>query len=345
MFRIRYSILSIALLATGISTSLQAQSWQADILRGYSQLTIQQPRDYAGEVVTTLIRRDSLLHSQRAVLYIHGYNDYFLQSALGDSINRHGYAFYALDLRRYGRSLRLGQEAFRVRELSEYYADISQALQRIKDSGAEDVVLMAHSTGGLIATRYLQETGNKDSLQALVLNSPFFDFNFSKGLERFVLPVLYALGRPFPRLVAAAASKQPELYAQSLLKQYHGKWDYNTSWKKDKGQAIRLEWLRAIRRGHKALRQAAPLQLPILLMSSDSSLRASGAWQERFGRADLVLDVEDIQHYGAQLGPHVQAVRIADGLHDLFLSTSPQAYDAAYAHLLHFLDLLAKHNK
>ena len=42
------------------------------------------------------------------MLYLHGWNDYFFQTHLADAFAALGFDFYALDLRRYGRSLRNG---------------------------------------------------------------------------------------------------------------------------------------------------------------------------------------------------------------------------------------------
>lgn len=79
-------------------------TWAPDILgEDYEFVQRQQPADYSGCVVSTIIRR-SEVKSDRAVLYIHGFSDYFLQHEVGREINRMGYGFYALDLRKYGRS-------------------------------------------------------------------------------------------------------------------------------------------------------------------------------------------------------------------------------------------------
>ena len=199
---------------------------------------------------------------------------------------------------------------------------------------------MAHSTGGLITSLYLADTQNQDSIRGFILNSPFFDFNFSKIEEAVVLPLLVASAGLFPNKVISGTSKTPNLYSQSLLARYHGLWDYDTRLKKDCGHPIRLSWVRAIVRGHKRVQHGLQLPMPILLMSSDKSIRAKGDWQEAFGKADLVLDVEDIQRYGQRLGPHVEAHQIPNGLHDLFLSSDTTAYKAAYRTLFSFLDSL-----
>lgn len=338
----RLGVLGIALsaLLSLLPLELSAQ-WQADILPGYSQSTIPLRSDQQGALVATLVRRDTLQHSPRALLYVHGYNDYFFQHALGDSITRHGIAFYALDLRRYGRSLRPHQDAFSTSDLREYYEELGKALEAIRLEGAKEVYLMAHSTGGLITSLYLHDTANRDSIAGFILNSPFLDFNFSPAQERRLLPLLAGLGKALPNKVVSGTSRKPDLYAQSLLQRYHGRWDYDTTWKMDHGHPIRLSWLRAIRQGHQRLQRGLSLPMPILLMSSDKSLHASGAWKPEYAEADLVLDVEDIQRYGQRLGAHVQAVRIPKGMHDLILSSDSTAYAQSYATILSFLDALA----
>ena len=74
---------------------------------GYLRRTFQMPDDYEGKVVCTLVKKPQLDSVKQAVLYIHGYNDYFFQKQLGDSVNAHGYNFYAMDLRKYGRSYKV----------------------------------------------------------------------------------------------------------------------------------------------------------------------------------------------------------------------------------------------
>lgn len=61
--------------------------YQLDILgTGYEQATLNFPDDYEGKVVATLIRKKAAQPTKKAVLYIHGFIDYFFrpkwQSAL-----------------------------------------------------------------------------------------------------------------------------------------------------------------------------------------------------------------------------------------------------------------------
>ena len=63
------------------------------------------PDDYEGKVIATLLRADSTAPSDRAVLYLHGYIDYFFQTHMAERFAGEEWNFYALDLRKYGRSL------------------------------------------------------------------------------------------------------------------------------------------------------------------------------------------------------------------------------------------------
>lgn len=47
---------------------------------GYLRRTIQMPDDYEGKVVCTLVKKPQLPETKQAILYIHGYNDYFSRS-------------------------------------------------------------------------------------------------------------------------------------------------------------------------------------------------------------------------------------------------------------------------
>src|SRR5690606_17960475 len=87
------------------------QGWVPDILGpDYQALTLDLGEDDEGAVVATLVRyrppEPEVTRPARAVLYVHGWNDYFFQTGLAEYWHGRGAAFYALDLRKYGRSLR-----------------------------------------------------------------------------------------------------------------------------------------------------------------------------------------------------------------------------------------------
>ena len=148
-------------------------SWRPDaLLPGFESLELGFPDDYDGAVVATLVRLPAGDAPRGAVLYVHGYTDYFFQRHMAERFAMEGYAFHALDLRKYGRSLRAHQHPNFCKNVAEYYADLSKAIAVI---GAP-VLLAGHSTGGLVCALYAHEGERCDQVSGLWLNSPFFDW-------------------------------------------------------------------------------------------------------------------------------------------------------------------------
>lgn len=303
---------------------MYAQGYAPDVLGdAYESRTFEMADDYEGRVVCTLVRKAPLLEGGKALLYLHGYNDYFFQKALGDSLRAHGYNFYALDLRKYGRSLLPHQDPFYCRHLTEYFADLDTALHTICQEGNREVLLMAHSTGGLIASCYLDSRrGAELPVTGLILNSPFLDWNLGGLMETVVIPVVAWLGRFFPEWTVQGGGGFSQ-YAASLLKRYKGEWTFNEHWKMTEGHPKRAGWIRAIDEAQQQVREGLSLECPVLVLSSDSSCRETEEWQEAYRSSDIVLDVHDIQRLGTRLGSHVTRDTIVGGIHDLILSRPP----------------------
>ncbi len=302
---------------------------------GYLRRTFRMPDDYEGKVVCTLVKRSRPDSARQAILYIHGYNDYFFQKQLGDSVNAHGYNFYAIDLRKYGRSILPNQDPFFCKSLKEYFADIDTALATIRTEGNERILLMAHSTGGLIASYYLDGKKGKSPVDGLILNSPFLDWNFGWFMEAIVLPTVAFVGRLFPNLTVQGTGNPN--YAYSLLRQRKGEWEFDTSWKMPCGHPKKAGWIKAIHEAQQTVQKGLRLNCPILVMSSDKSFPESGEWHEEYMISDIVLDVSDIQKYGEKLGANVTRDTIPNGLHDLILSQKPyrnEAYQTIFEWLM-----------
>ena len=66
-----------------------------------------------------------------------------------------------------------------VKNIEEYFEEISIALRQINES-SNSIYLLGHSTGGLIASSYMNDGKEKNLVEGLILNSPFLDFNQSK---------------------------------------------------------------------------------------------------------------------------------------------------------------------
>ena len=55
-----------------------------DLGKGFEQLTLNLPDDYEGKVTATLVRKNTKSIYNKAVLYIHGFNDYFYQEEMAN---------------------------------------------------------------------------------------------------------------------------------------------------------------------------------------------------------------------------------------------------------------------
>src|SRR6478752_7900729 len=124
----------------------------------YRAETIDFPPDDEGPVVATLVSRPAGAPTTRAVLHVHGFCDYFFQTGYAEWWNERGYDFYALDLRKYGRSLRPHQTPNYVTDLHDHFPEIDAAFHRVVErDGHDHVVVSAHSTGGLISALWANE--------------------------------------------------------------------------------------------------------------------------------------------------------------------------------------------
>jgi len=301
-----------------LHSSVFAQTFRQDILGGkFEQATIIMPKDYEGDVVCTVVRLKSKKSTNKAALYIHGFNDYFFQREMAEKFVAGGYNFYAVDLRKYGRSLLPGQNQCNVREIKEYYADIDTAISIIVNDNNNLIVLCGHSTGGLTASLYAGEGKYRKNINALWLNSPFFDMNLNILLKRLGLPFISQIGRLNPNITIHVSGST--LYGESLHADFQGEWDYNLNWKSLKSPKIKLGWIRAINKAQHKLHKGLKIDCPILVMHSDKSLNGS-KWNENFCCADIVLNIEDIKKYAAKLGKNVNVQSINGGKHDLVLS-------------------------
>ena len=309
-------------------------SWQPDILGdGYEMRYVHQPDDYSGAVRSTIIRKQSPCGGSRGVLYVHGFNDYFFQSEMGDRFVDSCFNFYAVDLRKYGRSIMPGQKMFQARAMDEYFPDIDSALVQMRRDGIDEVVLMGHSTGGLTTSLFMNASPDT-IIKALILNSPFLDWNLSPFLEKAAIPVVDVAGAIFPNIKISQGKSRE--YSESLLKKYGGEWDYNTSWKLEESPDVDAGWIRAIEEGQEKLHKDSHIGVPVLLLHSDSSY-VSGDNPQKADRADAVLDVADISKYGKLLGGSVTEVTVDGGLHDLALSRK-EVRDSMYVIIFNWLN-------
>lgn len=312
-------------------TSLKIPTtYQADVLGpDYQQLVLEFPDDYEGKVVATLVRKKNTQATTKAILYIHGFIDYFFQTEMADQFNQQGFDFYALDLRKYGRS-RLGhQQLYNVRDLSEYDAEINKALEIIQAESHDAVLLSGHSTGGLICTLFAAHHPQHSLIKGLWANSPFYDFNMSEFEKNKALPQLSKLGRLLPNLTIPSGLNK--WYVPSLHCHYHGEWNFNLEWKQPSYKMVKLSFVRAIYEAQKEIHAGVTLTIPTLVMHSHQTTNPK-KWGIEAQTSDVILNVNDIQKYAEKMIGDISIQTIENGLHDLVLS-APKVREQVYQNL------------
>ncbi|HEY1134711.1 MAG TPA: alpha/beta hydrolase [Nocardioides sp.] len=304
---------------------------QPDVLGApYTAETILLRPDEEGEVVATLVHRPADGPVRGAVLHVHGFCDYFFHTEYGAWWAARGYEFYAVDLRKYGRSLRDHQTPTYVDDLRAYHEELDAAWQRITErDGHQHVVLTGHSTGGLVASLWSHDRA-PEQLAGLVLNAPWFDLRGSlllRTVGTFVVDVVGALlpHRVLPRTVSG-------LYGRSLHRDHEGEFDYDLRWKPLESVPVQLGWLRAVRRAHAELHRGLSVGVPVLVLASDRTTAPTEMDDDVFS-SDVVLDVAQIRRWSPYVGArHLTLATIPGALHDVVLSRQP-ARSLAYEEL------------
>lgn len=307
-----------------------AAEWETDLLgRPFEQLTLPLGADDEGEVVATLVRLlparlRALLGPLRDVdvLYLHGWSDYFFQVEHARFWTSLGARFHALDLRKYGRSLREGQTPGFVASLDVYDADIAAALAamgRLETVDAPDerrLVVVGHSTGGLTAT--LWAARHPGMVDALVLNSPWLELQIGTLGRQVVSPLVQARARLDPLGTHPVADLGFYTRAQTEIGTLPAQ-GYRADWRPERGFATHPAWLSAVVDGHRRVAAGLEVGCPALVMLSGSSTNPF-AWNAEMTGSDSVLVVDDIARAATRIGQDVTVARIHGGLHDLFLS-------------------------
>lgn len=321
--------------------------WVRDVLPGYWQRTISLGPDPAGEgdIAATLIRRGEPTGADHhAVLAVHGYTDYFFNTALADHFADRGFAFYALDLQKCGRSRRDDQTPHFITNLAHYDAELERALSAVREQAPPGrpgkVLIYGHSAGGLIVSLWLDRLRRRDpaahgGVRGLVLNSPFLDLHGPAVVRHFVTSALLA-GLSRVRSKGVVRNPTESGYGTTLHRDYEGEFDYNLQWKPVGGFPITLGWLHAMRRGQIRLHRGLDVGVPNLILRSDHSVPETGD-AASMQNGDAVLDVTQIARWAGCIGNRTTIVPVPDAKHDVFLSlTRPR--ELAYRHLDVWLD-------
>jgi alpha-beta hydrolase superfamily lysophospholipase len=288
------------------------RDWTEDrLLPGFEARTLEFPDDYDGRVVATLVRLPAGDAPRGAVLYVHGFVDYFFQRHMAERFAAEGYAFYALDLRKHGRSLLPHQHPNFCKDVAEYDTDISAAIDAI----GGPVLLAGHSTGGLICALYAARGERREQVRALWLNSPFFDWKVTP-FKRAQLGFAALTGQAFPFLNDPKALSPA--YVRSIHRDYDGEWDFDLKLKPLNGFPACFGWIGAVLAAQAKVHAGLSIHCPVLTLHSDE--------------ADIVLDWRHMAKWGRTLGPQATVLAFPGGLHDLVLSRR-EIRDAVFAGL------------
>lgn len=328
----------------------QAPIWQPDVLGpDFQQVTIPLGTDPDGEgdIVATLVRYNPSAPPEvpgtDAVLYVHGFTDYFFQRHLAEHFTAQRYRFYALDLRKCGRSRRPGQTAHYVTDLAHYDAELDSAVDLVRqETDGARIVVVAHSTGGLVVPLWLHRRNQRGAvttagIRGLVLNSPWFDLQGPKIYRNIGTVLIRTIGRWWATVRVPQGLSSA--YGESLHHSAAGEWDFDLDWKPLPGFPVRFGWLRAVRRAQARLHRGLQVGVPTLLLRS-SATTVSRHYRPAVDTADAVLDVRQIQRWSGCLGDRTSIVPIDGARHDVFLSAE-KPRNQAFAELDSWLRWLA----
>lgn len=322
--------------------------WREDVLgEGFECTDLDLGEDAEGPLVATLVRSlprqpglwARILHPERPfedidVLYVHGWSDYFFQRSLAAFFTERGARFFALDLRKYGRSIREGQTPGAIERLEDYGEEIGLARAEIVRSGeGRRLILLGHSTGGLVLSLWAAD--HPGEFDALLLNSPWLEFQLSTRVRHMLSPLLDLTARINRQDAGTQFDFGLYTRAQREVGPQEDLRDINADWRPDRSHAVLAGWLRAVFAGQERMHGGLGIAAPICVLLS-ARTEAPLAWSEKLTRADTVLEVGAVARAALQLGPSLTIERIDGALHDVFLS-APEPRAEAYARLERWL--------
>ncbi|WP_431709319.1 alpha/beta hydrolase [Glutamicibacter uratoxydans] len=309
----------------------------------YSYTTLDFGFDAEGPAVATVVRyqpaglvKKLLNRSRGVVLSLHGWSDYFYNRQLAEFWHELGYHFYALDLRRYGRSLRAEHELpGYTDDLSEYDQEINAAYDLIRDAHPKlPILFMGHSLGGLVLSLWAQRSTRK--IDGLVLNAPWLEFQGTQFLRVPAQTILEPMVKRSPR----RKLHLPELdhYWTSLSRDGSGEWDLHPLWRPRYAFRPTTGWMRTVLEGHAQVAKGLDLSEPIVVLTSEKS-HFSASYDQLMQRTDSIVDVNLVRQRSLKLGRFVTNLTVPEAMHDVFTSAEP-ARAMAYRNLACWVRML-----
>ena len=157
---------------------------------------------------------------------MHGFADYFFQTGMADFWVGNGYDFYALDLRKYGRSLRPHQTA----TTSPTCAPTTRSSTSPTRSWPRATTTSSSPRtrpAGSLSPLWLHDRGLPAA--GVFLNAPWIDMHGDAFTRLMALPVIHRLGALYP--MREMPREVSGVYARSLHRDHLGEWDFDLGWK------------------------------------------------------------------------------------------------------------------
>ncbi|MDO5032479.1 alpha/beta hydrolase [Corynebacterium sp.] len=306
--------------------------WTTDILGPDFQsapLPLGPDPDGEGDIYATLVHYapDAQDTSQRpALVWVHGMTDYFFQAHVAEFFHQHGYDFYAVDLRKCGRSHRSGQSWHYISNLHHYGTDLNAALDALPNP---QVGFIGHSTAGPILALWVDSLRRTDParyqrISCVIFNSPWLGMmGMSHGFYSVAKHAIFALGGLFPN--APLPGGNLTAYGESIHADHHGEWDFDLALKPLGGHPKKMGWIRAVFKAFDEIHSGAvTMGVPLLTLTSDHS-ELGKPYSEATNTADAIVDTAHSQRWAKELSAHYTLHVIPQARHDVFLSlTAPR---------------------
>lgn len=353
------SRLSLAdVLARPAGTPVHDLDFARDLLGpGYGAHTLVTGPDPDGEtpgrpVVTTLVRHrpagitDADWAARPAMLFVHGMTDFFFQTHVADHFHALGYAVYAIDLRKCGRSHRPGQTWHHVSSQSIYDEDLTVVLSLLA-AGHPSVTPVGHSTGGLDVTMWVarlhRAAADGDAararlyaaVRAVILNSPWLDLQFGAATNFVIRHIFPTVARIAPDWHVPGGIDPS--YGRTLHVAECGEWDYDRTYKPLYPRPKTVSWLVGVSREIDKLHTGGfSTGVPTLLLCSDR--HGGGSHRDADGTVvpdaaafttDTVLKPDQMRAAARFVDPHCEVRTVPGAMHDVFLS-APEVRTAAF---------------
>lgn len=271
--------------------------------------------------VTIARRAPQELATGAIALYLHGWSDYFFHPHVAQFFNDRGFDFWAIDLRRNGRSLCDGDVATAIGDVGEYGEEIARTIEIASDDARErglspkKPVIYAHSTGGLTAVTWAAR--NPGQASALLLNSPWLELHGGPLVRRALLPELEVLARVRP--MRTLVPGLPDFYARTLHADFGGEWDWHVPYKPFESFPMPACTLAAVARAQNQLARGLHIREPIFMTASTRSALGP-VFTRRAYTSDAILNVEQQVTNARNAGRDLTIARIPGATHDMALA-------------------------